>query len=71
MSTEKHCRLKRPVRDRAGRTHFGETALILREVHNLGRLMYLVRFDDGNTTFVFPEEIELISEPDGDGRHGL
>jgi hypothetical protein len=53
----RHCRLVRPVRDTQGKSRFAEEPLILRTVDNLGRHMYLVRFDDGSTTFLFPNEI--------------
>lgn len=53
----RHCRLVRPVRDNHGKSHFTEEPVILRAVNNLGRHMYLVRFDDGSTTFLFPNEI--------------
>ncbi len=53
----KHCRLLKPVRDRAGRSRFNEPARILREVFNLERRMFLVQFADGATTFLFPDEI--------------
>jgi hypothetical protein len=55
----KPCRLCRPIRDRSGRSRFSETPIIVREVLNLERHMYLVKFADGATTFVFPDEIEL------------
>ena len=55
----KMCHLRRPIRDRAGRSRFSETPVILRELSNLDRRMYLVKFADGATTFVFPDEIEL------------
>jgi len=55
--TAHRCRLVRPIRDRAGRVHFGESPIILRELVNLDRRMLLVQFGDGSTTFVFPEEI--------------
>jgi hypothetical protein len=54
---EDRCRLLRPVRDRDGRTHFREQPRILREIENLDRHMFLVRFENGGTTFVFPHEI--------------
>lgn len=54
---ENRCMLLRPIRDREGRTRFGEQPRILREVHNLDRQMFLVEFEDGATTFVFPHEI--------------
>jgi hypothetical protein len=54
-----HCRLLRPVRDRQGQTRFSEQPLVLREVKNLGRRMFLVQFEDGSTTFLFPDEISI------------
>ena len=54
---KKRCRLLGPVRDHSGRVHFGEYPTILRKVNNLDRQMFLVRFDDGATTFVFPHEL--------------
>jgi hypothetical protein len=63
MNTElvvgRHCHLNRPVRDRQGMTRFNEQPVVLREVNNLDRRMYLVQFDDGSTTFLFPDEITL------------
>jgi hypothetical protein len=53
----RRCSLVRPIRDHEGRLRFHETPVIVKQVTNLGRLMYLVRFDDGATTFVFPNEI--------------
>jgi hypothetical protein len=55
----RQCRLLKPVRDQQGRTRFGEHPRILREVNNLGRLMYLVEFEDRVTTFLFPDEIVI------------
>ena len=57
--TGKHCRLLRPVRDREGHSHFTEQPLILKEINTLDRHMYLVKFDDGATTFVFPHEMAV------------
>jgi len=57
----RHCRLLRPVRDHEGRTRFGEKPKVLREVNNLERRMLLVQFDDGATTFLFPDEVVLES----------
>jgi hypothetical protein len=53
----RYCRLLRPVRDREGHSRFTERPRILREVRNLDRVMYLVQFGDGATTFVFPHEV--------------
>lgn len=55
----RHCNLLRPVRDKQGRTRFNEKPVILRQVNNLGRRMLLVQFDDGSTTFLFPDEINI------------
>ncbi len=55
----KTCNLRRPIRDRAGRSRFDERPVIVREMLNLDRRMFLVKFADGATTFVFPEEIEV------------
>lgn len=53
----RHCRLVRPVRDTQGKSRFTEEPIIIRAVDNLGRHMYLVQFDDGSTTFLFPNEV--------------
>jgi hypothetical protein len=53
----RYCRLLKPVRDREGQSRFNERPRILREVRNLDRVMYLVQFGDGTTTFVFPHEV--------------
>jgi len=56
---EKRCRLVGLVRDTTGRVHFNEQPTIVREVNNLDRHMFLVRFDDGATTFLFQHEVAL------------
>ncbi|HKV53652.1 MAG TPA: hypothetical protein VJN94_03325 [Candidatus Binataceae bacterium] len=55
----RHCSLKRPVRDRQGVSHFKEKPVVLREVTNLDRRMFLVQFADGSTTFLFPDELSI------------
>jgi hypothetical protein len=55
----RYCKLLRPVRDRDGHSHFDEQPRVLRELNNLDRLMYLVQFADGATTFLFPDEVVL------------
>jgi hypothetical protein len=52
------CRLLRPIRDREGRVRYEERPTVVRRVSNLEREMLLVKFDDGTTTFVFPNEID-------------
>lgn len=56
----KQCRLLRPIRDHEGRTRFEEEPRIMKHMHNLEREMFLVRFADGATVFVFPDEIAVI-----------
>jgi hypothetical protein len=64
MNTEavvgRQCKLQKPVRDHEGRSRFAEKPRILREINNLDRRMYLVQFDDGATTFLFPDEVEVV-----------
>jgi hypothetical protein len=55
----RQCRLLRPVRDHEGRTRFGEQPIILRQIRNLDRSMFLVQFADGATTFLFPDEVAI------------
>lgn len=55
----RECLLLRPVRDRSGLTRFNERPKILRELNNLNRRMFLVQFEDGSTTFLFPDEINI------------
>ena len=59
IQIEKRCRLIGAVRDHNGRVRFGEQPTILREVDNLERHMFLVQFEDGATTFLFPHEVAL------------
>jgi len=58
-STNQYCRLNAPVRDHDGRIHFQEHPRVLRKVSNLDRQMFLVQFEDGATTFLFPDEVTL------------
>jgi hypothetical protein len=55
----RQCLLLKPVRDKAGLMRYNERPLILREVNNLNRRMFLVQFSDGSTTFLFPDEINI------------
>ena len=56
----KLCKLTFPIRDHEGRTRFMEHPKILRQFQNLDRTMYLVQFEDGKTTFCFPDEVEIL-----------
>ncbi len=53
------CRLLVPVRDHHGHVRFDERPILLNEVFNLGRHMYLVEFGDGTTMYLFEHEISL------------
>jgi len=55
----RRCRLLKPVRDHEGLSRYAEKPRILRSVDNLGRRMLLVQFDDGATTFLFPDEVTV------------
>jgi len=56
----KRCHLNRAIRDpRSGAMHFHEDPLILREAQQMGRAMFLVRFDNNDESYVFPEEVEI------------
>ena len=55
----RRCRLLKPVRDREGQSRYSEKPRILRSVDNLGRHMLLVQFEDGATTFLFPDEVTV------------
>jgi hypothetical protein len=56
----KTCHLLKPIRTHEGLSKFKEIATILRVTTNLDRIMYLVRFDDGITTFLFPDEVKIL-----------
>ena len=56
----RQCVLRKPIRDRSGRSRFQEMPIIVRELFNLDRHMYLVRFSDGATTLVFPHEVDVV-----------
>lgn len=40
----------------------GEIVVLIKEIENLGRRMFLVRFESGETTFVFPNELDTIAD---------
>ncbi len=41
-------------------------AEIVKELDNLGRRMSLVQFEDGSTTFLFPDEVKTAGQPPAD-----
>ena len=57
-TTAKYCKMVAPIRDSSGRIRF-EQPRVVREVSNLDRRMILVQFEDGATTFLFPDEVIL------------
>jgi len=57
----KFCKLLEPVRDHEGHIRCAGSVEIVKEIDNLDRHMYLIRFEDGATTFVFPHEVELLT----------
>ena len=57
-TTTKYCKMVAPIRDSSGRIRF-EHPRVVREVSNLDRRMILVQFEDGATTFLFPDEVIL------------
>lgn len=53
-------KLLRPVRDHDGKSRFKEeNPTVLRIMNNLDRVMFLIQFQDGVTTFMFPSEVIL------------
>jgi hypothetical protein len=59
ITAGRQCHLLKPIPDREGKLHFNEAPIILRVLVNLERQMFLIQFEDGATTFVFPSEIVL------------
>ena len=59
ITAGRQCRLLKPIPDREGKLHFNEAPIILRTLVNLERRMFLIQFEDGSTTFVFPSEVVL------------
>lgn len=52
--------LARTIRDHSGRTRLkGEAFTLVRTVRNIDREMYLVRFAEGEATWLFPDEVSL------------
>ena len=50
---------------------FARYRRFFRRSSDLDRMMYLVQFEDGSTTFVFPDEVEIIPTAEGsDGQCG-
>lgn len=56
----KRVKLLVPVRSSNGKEYFKEHPTIIRIVENLERTMYYVRWDDEASTFLFPDEVEIL-----------
>jgi hypothetical protein len=56
------CRAKITVRAHEARIEPESQGTIVHEIENLGRRMILVQWDDDSSLYVFPEEIELVSQ---------
>ena len=58
----KKVKLLVPVRSSNGKEYFKEHPKITRIIDNLDRHMFCVVFEDGASTFLFPNEIEVLEE---------
>lgn len=56
----KRVKLLVPVRASSGKEYFIEHPKIVRITKNLDRTMYLVKWDDDASTFLFPDEVEIL-----------
>ncbi len=58
------CRAKQMIRSHTAMISRSNEGTIANELENLGRTLILVRWDTGPSTYVFPDEIEIM-DPDG------
>lgn len=56
----KRCRANRHVQSKEGRVERFTEGKIRFVTENLGRTLFLVDWDRGGSTMLFPEEIELV-----------
>jgi hypothetical protein len=54
------CRANRHVQSNAGRVERNSEGKIRFVTENLGRMLFLVDWDSGGSTMLFPDEIELV-----------
>ncbi|MBI3301296.1 MAG: hypothetical protein HYZ72_04365 [Deltaproteobacteria bacterium] len=59
------CYTLRPIRAVKGDLPRGSYGTVMHAMDNLGRRFILVRWDNGITVSVFPDEIELERQDDG------
>jgi hypothetical protein len=60
----RRCQVTKPVQSAAGRIERFAEGRIRYVTENLGRLLFVVDWERGGSTVVFPEEISLLSEVD-------
>lgn len=60
-ATGSRCRTNRLIRTHAGNVPPSTVGTILSEINNLGRHMLRVRWDGGFCAYVFPDEIEMVT----------
>lgn len=58
------CHAKKMVRGHGATIEPDNQGTIVYELENLGRRLVLVKWDDGSSLYVFPEEIEIAEETD-------
>ncbi len=54
------CRARRMIRSQTAMILRANEGTIANELENLGRTLILVRWDTGQSTYVFPDEIEVM-----------
>ena len=59
----KRCRVTRPLESVSGRIERFAEGRIRYVTQNLDRLLFLVEWDGGGSTMLFPDELEILEEP--------
>ena len=60
--TGKRCRVNRHLTSMSGKVERNAEGRIRYVTENLGRLLFLVDWDRGGSTMLFPDEVELVEE---------
>ena len=58
----KKCRVNRHLTSKSGQVERHAEGRIRYVTENLGRLLFLVDWDRGGSTMLFPDEVELVEE---------
>jgi hypothetical protein len=58
------CRANRQIRTPAGNVQLSAEGTIISEIDNLGRRLIEVDWEDGVRAYVFPLEVEIVSDQD-------